>query len=234
MEESDVALVRIIECFLDSCPHKILTLTAIFKADSINPSLAQTLSLTSAFSGFAWSLTAYSRCARLAQSDKRQLSFAGMATQCIWHFCITFSRVVSIVLLASVFPVQTVIGLVVHASAMTLWIFLFDRSPLCSESFFHSLWISMVLGTVFIFTYILPKQTKNSFSRYFFYYSVSEIENLIATGLFFCYSTREMPLLYTLSVLPIISFISGIGAMIIYYCYLHPNILSRRDLMTEL
>jgi hypothetical protein len=33
---------------------------------------------------------------------------------------------------------------------------------------------------------------------------------------------------------PVASFIVGISSMIVYYKFLHPNILSRRDLMTEL
>ena len=136
MEESDVALIRIIECFLDACPHKILHMTAILQS-GLHPTLAQILSLSSAFTGFAWSLTAYSRCTRLAQPDKRQLSLAGMCAQSIWHFCVTFARVLSIVLLASVFPTETVIAIASHAFLMTLWVFLLDRSPFCSYTIFQ-------------------------------------------------------------------------------------------------
>lgn len=233
MEESDVALIRIIECFLDACPHKIIHMTAILQVGS-QPTLAQVLSLGSAFTGFAWSLTAYSRCVRLAQPDKRQLSFAGMSAQCVWHFCVTISRVLSIVLLASVFPKYAAIGVASHAFVMTLWIFLLDRSPFCSYTIFHSFAFSAIFGAVFIFTYILPKQTKNTFSRYLFYNSLTEVENLIAIAVFVNYSTRDAFLVYALGALPIISFAVGISAMIVYYKYLHPNILSRRDLMTEL
>lgn len=233
MEESDVAFIRIIECFLDACPHKIIHMTAILQA-GFHPTLAQVLSLSSAFTGFAWSLTAYSRCIRLAQPDKRQLSFAGMAAQCVCHFCVTFSRVMSIVLLASVFPAYTAIGIATHAFIMTLWIFLLDRSTFCSYTIFHSFGFSMIFGSVLIFAYIRPKETKSTFSRYLFYHSFTEIENIVATIVFIHYSTREINLVYILSALPIISFIVGISAMIIYYRYLHPNILSRRGLMTEL
>lgn len=233
MEESDVALIRIIECFLDACPHKILHMTAILQS-GLHPTLAQILSLSSAFTGFAWSLTAYSRCTRLAQPDKRQLSLAGMCAQSIWHFCVTFARVLSIVLLASVFPTETVIAIASHAFLMTLWVFLLDRSPFCSYTIFHSLGFSMIFGAVFVFTYILPKDAKNTFSRYFFFYALTGIENLTAVALFVHFSTVSNVLIYSLSSLPVASFLVGISAMIFYYKFLHPNILSRRDLMTEL
>lgn len=233
MEESDVALIRIIECFLDACPHKVIHMTAILQS-GLHPTVAQVLSLTSAFTGFAWSLTAYSRCIRLAQPDKRQLSLAGMCVQCIWHFCVTFSRVISIVLLASVFPAYAVIAVASHAFVMTLWVFLLDRSPFCSYTVFHSFGFSMIFGAVFIFTYILPKEAKNTFSRYFFFYSLTGIENFFAIVVFVLHSPSSEILICCLSALPIVSFVVGIGAMIFYYKFLHPNILSRRDLMTEL
>lgn len=234
MEESDVALIRIIECFLDSCPHKIIHMTAILNA-GFNPTIAQILSLSSAFGGFAWSMAAYQRCIRLAQPDKRQLSLAGILCQCVWHFCVTFARVVSIVLLASVFPIIAVIGIATHAFIMTLWVFQFDRSKFCSYTSFHSFAFSMIFGIVFVFTYILPRETKNTFSRYLFFYCLTGIENLISITIFVIYTTAvTIEVVYIISILPIVTFIFGIVAMIFYYKYLHPNILSRRDLVTEL
>jgi len=232
-EEADVALVRIIECFIDSCPHKIIHMTAIVNS-GFHPTFAQLLSLTSAFSGFAWSLAAYSRCIRLAQPDKRALSLAGLLTQIVWHFCVTVSRVISIVLLASLFPIYTVIAIAIHALCMTLWVFLLDRSPFCSYTSFHSLMFSMIFGAVFIFTYILPKDTRNTFSRYLFFYTLTGLENLVCIIIFIYYATpTSNVMLYLSSIVPICCFICGISAMLLYYKFLHPNILSRRDL-TEL
>lgn len=233
MEESDVSLIRIIECFMDACPHKIIHMTAILQY-GLHPTISQILSLSSAFTGFAWSLTAYSRCIRLAQADKRQLSFAGIGIQCVWHFCVTLARVLSIVLLASVFPVYTVIAIATHAFVMTLWVFLLDRSPFCSYTAFHSFGFSMIFGAVFIFTYILPKETKKTFSRYLFFYVLTGIENVAAIVIFILCSSLSTITVIAFSALPIVSFLVGIGAMLLYYKFLHPNILSRRDLMTEL
>lgn len=233
IEESDVALIRIIECFLDACPHKILHMTAILQS-GLHPTLAQALSLTSAFSGFAWSLAAYNQRIRLAQPDKRQLSLAGLVAQCVWHFCVTLARVLSIVLLASVFPIHTVIGIAIHAFIMTLWVFLLDRSPFCSYTAFHSFAFSAIFGAVFIFTYILPKEAQNTLPRYSFFYTLVGVENAIAVAMFILYSSLTIQVVYFLSALPVTLFFVGIGAMIFYYKILHPNILSRRDLLTEL
>ena len=233
MEESDVALIRIVECFLDSCPHKIIHMTAIINS-GFNPTIAQILSLALAFGGFAWSLAAYQRSIRLAQPDKRQLSLAGMILLCVWHFLVTFARVVCIVLFVSVFPLNALIFFIIHAFLMTTWIFFLDRSKFCSYTVFHSFIFSMIFGVVFTYTYILPKETKNTFSRYLFFYCLTGLENLFSIAIFVIYSTLTLWIVCLLAIIPTTSFIFGICAMLVYYRYLHPNILSRRYLVTEL
>lgn len=92
----------------------------------------------------------------------------------------------------------------------------------------------MVIGTVFIFTYILPKEAKHTFSRYTFFYVLTGAENFIAIFVFVFNSSAPKLVVLVLSAVPVASFIVGISSMIVYYKFLHPNILSRRDLMTEL
>lgn len=92
----------------------------------------------------------------------------------------------------------------------------------------------MIFGAVFVFTYILPREAKNTFSRYLFFYVLTGVENAAAIIIFVLFSPLSSLVIYFLSALPIISFVVGIGAMIFYYKFLHPNILSRRDLLTEL
>lgn len=229
-EESDVALVRIVECFLDNSAHKIIHMTAVLQS-GIHPTTSQLLFLISAFTGFAWSMTAYSKSIRLAQPDKRKLSIAGIACQCVWHFCVTFARVISIVLVCALFPIPTIIAIIIHAFLMTLWIFIIDRPPFCSYTCVHSFGFSIIFGAVFIFTYLLPKETKSSFWRYFFFYSLTAIENVACITIFLLFSAFSKNINYVLSATPIISFILGILAMTVYYKYLHPNILSRKLLL---
>lgn len=92
----------------------------------------------------------------------------------------------------------------------------------------------MVIGAVLIFTYILPKEAKHTFSRYLFFYVLTGLENFICIFVFVLNSSTSKLLVAMMSAVPVASFFVGIGAMIVYYKFLHPNILSRRDLMTEL
>lgn len=141
------------------------------------------------------------------------------------------SRVLSIAAVASLFPMWTLIGCSVHAISMALWIFLFDRSPFCSSSIFHSFGFSLVLGMVFIFNYILPKVRRTRY-RYAIFYSICFIENVICVYFFYNFAshyTMGKSYFILICVLAIVPFALGIVFMIIYYTKFHPNIIVRRE-----
>lgn len=141
------------------------------------------------------------------------------------------SRVLSIAAVASIFPKWTLIGCSVHAMSMALWIFLFDRSPFCATSMFHSFAFSLVLGMVFVFNYILPKVRRTRY-RYAIFYSICFVENVVCVYFFYNYAshdTMEANYFIFVCVLAIIPFALGVAFMIIYYMKFHPNIIARRD-----
>lgn len=96
---------------------------------------------------------------------------------------------------------------------------------------FHSFAFSLVLGMVFIFNYILPKEGRTRY-RYTTFYSICFIENLVCVYFFYNYashSTMEKNYFILICVLAIVPFVLGIAFMIIYYTKFHPNIIVRRD-----
>lgn len=136
------------------------------------------------------------------------------------------------------FPSQfnrTLFSFSIHALVMSLWIFIFDRSPFCSNTLFHSIFFSAILGFVFIFNYILTK-ARNTRYRYTVYYFICFIENLICATLFKFYSSTDaiysefFPLLLALSIIP---FLLGIICMCIYYTAFHPNVMARKDIQRQ-
>lgn len=112
--------------------------------------------------------------------------------------------------------------------SMALWIFLYDRSPFCSTSMFHSFAFSLVLGMVFIFNYILPKVRRTRY-RYAIFYSICFVENVICVYFFYNSAATKRNYFIFICVLAIVPFALGIAFMIIYYTKLHPNIIVRRE-----
>lgn len=197
----------------------------------------------------AWCIASYHRCIRFSQVDKANISWWGTIMQWLCHFLVSgtiefqsffhsylnnfllVSRVLSIAAVASIFPKWTLIGCSVHAMVMSLWIFLFDRSPFCSTTIFHSFAFSLVLGMVFIFNYILPKVRRTRY-RYAIFYSICFIENIFCVYFFINYSSKDTmgkSYFVLICVLALVPFVLGIVFMIVYYTKFHPNIIVRQE-----
>lgn len=230
-EDSDVALIRIFECFLEATPQKVLQIT-IFMTNVEQLRLSQGLSILSSFTSITWCMASYYRCIRFAQPDKKPISLQGSIVQCCWHFCITVSRITSICIIASLFIRYTLLVAIFHALVMSMWIYIWDRSPFCSNTCGNGFLFSIALGFVYIFTYILPRQGNTRY-RYMVYYIICGIENLAAVILYACFVpdyVHHFTTSIVLCVMSIVPFILGIIFMVMYYQYFHPNITARREL----
>lgn len=118
----------------------------------------------------------------------------------------------------------------IHAIVMGLWVFIFDRSPFCADNWFHSLFFSLILGFVFIFNYILPRERQTRY-RFAVFYAICFIENVICVILYVNFSSAEDKqenYFLPLCILSIVPFIIGISFLILYYKRFHPNVVSRR------
>lgn len=128
------------------------------------------------------------------------------------------------------FTPRALVSFSVHAIIMGLWVFIFDRSPFCSNTWIHSLLFSLILGFVFIFNYILPKARQTRY-RYAVFYTICFLENIICVVLYVNFSPAEdkqETYFLILCILSIVPFIIGVFFMILYYLRCHPNLVNRR------
>lgn len=131
----------------------------------------------------------------------------------------------SISMIAHLHPVGTVGACVIHIIIMSIWLQLYDKSPFCSQNILFEGAFSLTLGSVYLFTYILPNESKTRY-RYTVYYSICFVQNVACATVWFIYSddmTRSAIYFQPVLVLSVVPYVLGIIFMILYYAFLHPK-----------
>ncbi|XP_018406605.1 PREDICTED: XK-related protein 6-like [Cyphomyrmex costatus] len=241
-EDQDVALLRVFECFLEAAPQQILQLTLMLKHyhNEINFEFVhQVASIVSSLASMGWAMASYHRSIRLAQQNKLNIGVVGTVLQFLWHFSITVARILSLSVIASIWPLYTLFGCSIHWLIMTVWILVnshgilefcraYGRPPHMLPTLkerIYSILFATVIGIVYIFIY-LNTIDSNTFWKHLCFYMLCFVENIISILLWRYTSPPEVREAWYFNVFFIICFISillGIIAIILYYTRFHPS-----------
>ncbi|XP_043463399.1 XK-related protein 4 [Leptopilina heterotoma] len=246
-ENEDIALITILECFLETAPQQVLQCAIIltnYQGQFSITLIHQILCIVSSFISMGWSMASYNCSIRLAQNDKLNIGNTGTVLQFLWHLLITVSRIITFATTLMLSTVCTIIFIVVHWFSMTMWIIKDshgttefcrnrEKPPHANLSLierFNSTCFSFLFGFVYNFAYVNFDES-STYMRHFIYYTVCIIENMIVCVLFIltpsqrtiCFCLNGICYNCVLPILCLLPYVIGVAIMITYYLFFHPS-----------
>lgn len=130
-------------------------------------------------------------------------------------------------LVASIFPLWTLIAVLVHILFMGNFIYIFDKPYFCSYNCCSNYFFSLMLGTVFLFHFIATNDGAQKY-KILFFYIVCGLENIACSVIFYLFVDKQTNQYYQLYLIVIwICFVFGLAFKVIYYRWFHPNITAK-------
>ncbi|CAL8073390.1 unnamed protein product [Calicophoron daubneyi] len=244
-EDADCAMLRMIECFMESAPQLLLQLYIIITqgtAQSTLQIIVQSVSCLTSWLSLAWSLTHYQKALRSSRAEKARMRWLSSSLFFLWKAAMLSSRLLSLALLAAIvrgFWFGLALGC--HWIVAAGWV-LARGTTFCSPSrnTLTEYLFDLVLGAVYCFDVV---NIREGHSRIWYStcYTVFGLENFMIAALWHIFSSNgpvtktwlmKAPTFSTwvndipswvLPLVVICSFIIGIFVMISYYLFAHPS-----------
>lgn len=151
---------------------------------------------------------------------------------------IVVARILSLSVIASIWPLYTIICCIIHWISMTIWILIdshgilefcrtYNRPPHMRPTVkerIYSILFASIIGIVHIFIY-LNAVDGNTFWKHLCFYFLCFLENITANLLwqYTCPPAVRETWYFNVSFITCTCFFLGIAAMLLYYTVFHPS-----------
>ncbi|XP_066429659.1 XK-related protein 8 [Eleutherodactylus coqui] len=219
----DISMMRLVETFLENTPQLILVLYIILQREAIEP--FQCFSISMSFICISWAILDYHQSLRLFLREKLKLSNLSSAIYYLWNFCLISSRILCITLFTVTFHWRIALHFLLLWLPFFLWAML-QKTSFMKHKFLETVYRATV-AIILYFSWFNVADGRTIY-RCIFYHLFILTDNVILVE-----SWRNLKFPSNLDVYEthiivtnIILMFLGLFLRLIYYKFLHPNVLS--------
>ena len=218
-------MLRLFETFLESAPQLVLQLYILAYNRNFDKdkdwltAFAACISLVS----LSTSLVSYSKALRDASVNKVSMSWWAFGCQLCWRLSMVASRVIVLVLFASVYKYWILLVIGLHWFFMTILVKYQGTSLDMGKNEILKWLFYAIIGFIYIFCFF-NLQDGTTRTRLIFFYSVIFMEDAVLMGFWFPYK-HEYGVVFVAAVVMVCGgFCLGLIAMLLYYQCYHPTL----------
>ena len=220
----DIAMLRLFEVFIESAPQLVLQLYILAYNRHFDKDSDWLTALSACFSliSLAVSIVSYSKALRDATDHKGKMTWWAFGFQIVWRLSIVASRIVTLVLFASVYKSWILLVIGLHWIGMTVWI-QYQKPTFGSDNRISKFIFPVVIGFIYLFCFF---NVKDGFTRkrLVFFYVLTFLENCALMGAWLPYR-HEYGVVFVAAVAMVFGgFFIGMLALVLYYQCYHPSL----------
>lgn len=219
----DIAMLRLFEAFIESAPQLVLQLYILAYRRHFDEEKDWLTAFSACISliSLSTSIVSYSKALREASDTKGHMSWWAFACQIVWRLSMVGSRIVTLVLFASVYKSWILLFIGLHWSSMTIWL-IYQKTSFCTTKTLERLF-SVVIGFIYIFCFFNPKDGFTR-KRLIFFYCVMLVEDCVLMGMWLPHRHEYGAVFVAAVVMVFGGFFLGILVMFLYYQFYHPSL----------
>lgn len=170
-----------------------------------------------------WALASYKRQNEADITEGTVLTFPGTIFRLVWRFGEIISRILSLVVFATLYKSWIFLVVLLHWVTMMVCIFtsVFGFFELVGVNKAHRFFLSTLIAYIYIFCYVNFNSQKTQW-RYITFYTIMFLENSVLLIVWYLSAIEKDSLtVYTVIFVACLTFVVGILSMILYYRFFH-------------
>lgn len=224
-QRSDLSIIGLFNAFLEDAPQLLLQLYIVVSRGGFNTASIRDIwvAISSCVSLilFSYSVMNFTKWQRAGKEDSAQVPWYSAILIIGWRLCLLVSRMISLVLFASVCKEWLFLFLFLHGLVM-FFLLLSQKLELFSDSPWKQLFIRLIMAYITIYCYfsIEGKQTRRWVITF---YTIVFVENSSLFLIWYYFGGYHGKIGYFLLGAEWGSFVLGLLFMVLYYGCFHPK-----------